>query len=170
MTHHCDLLSRHKKVDTKADNVDRTVLPNSLWVSTIFSPLMADLSIDYNKDSIAKLIQEAITNKKDIFRTQITDWNNTGTQLIYQGQLYIPIKQWQFAMKLTHDIPSMGHPGIYKTGSLLWLLRDAQLLEMRFGRRSKISHTTTKRLCEIADVSHCYLDYKDKEAVIRTKA
>ena len=44
------------------------------------------------------------------------------------------------------------------------MLQDAQLLKMRFGRRSKISHTTTKQLCEIADVSHCYSDYKDEEA------
>ena len=42
-------------------------------------------------------------------------------------------------------------------------------LEMGFGWRLKVSHTTMKILCEIADISFCYLDYKDEEAVVRTK-
>ena len=42
------------------------------------------------------------------------------------------------------------------------MLRDAQQLEMEFGWRSKFSHTTTKRLCEIVDISLYYSDYKDK--------
>ena len=50
------------------------------------------------------------------------------------------------------------------------MLRDAQQLEMEFGRRLKFSHTTTKRLCETVDVSHHCSDYKDEEADVRTKA
>ena len=49
------------------------------------------------------------------------------------------------------------------------MLRDAQQLEMEFGRRSKVSHTTTKQLCEIADISHCYSNYKDEEVDAWTK-
>ena len=34
-------------------------------------------------------------------------------------------------------------------------------LEMGFSQRSKVSHTTRKMSCEIADISLCYSDYKD---------
>ena len=44
------------------------------------------------------------------------------------------------------------------------MLRDAQQLEMRFSRRLKISHTTTKQLYEIAVISYCYENTKDEEA------
>ena len=43
------------------------------------------------------------------------------------------------------------------------MLRDAQLLEMEFGRRLKFSHTITKQLCEIAVIGYCYENTKDEE-------
>ena len=50
------------------------------------------------------------------------------------------------------------------------MLQDAQLLEMGFGQRLNVSHTTMKRLCEIAVIGYCYKNTKDEEADIRTKS
>ncbi|THH00880.1 hypothetical protein EW145_g7019 [Phellinidium pouzarii] len=116
-----DSLSRRPDYSTEPDE-ERTLLPNTLFIGRIDVNLHNRIKESQATDQLANTILRAKTlNIPSPFKFSLDDWTTDSDLLLFRKRIYIPDNKdlKQQILHLFHDLPSFGHPGIFKTTSLI---------------------------------------------------
>ncbi|THG94593.1 hypothetical protein EW145_g8110 [Phellinidium pouzarii] len=116
-----DSLSRRPDYGTEPDE-ERTLLPNTLFIGRIDVNLHNRIKESQATDQLANTILHAKTlNIPSPFKFSLDDWTTDSDLLLFRKRIYIPDNKdlKQQILHLFHDLPSFGHPGIFKTTSLI---------------------------------------------------
>ena len=117
-----DALSRRPDYLQGEDEEETTMLPNSLFISTLDISLRDRLIAATEQDLLAKEAIESI-QKTSIppLRSAITDWTIDNELILFKQRIYVPdnLTLRQEILHLHHDLPVMGHPGVFKTLELV---------------------------------------------------
>ncbi|THG92682.1 hypothetical protein EW145_g8625, partial [Phellinidium pouzarii] len=116
-----DSLSRRPNYGTEPDE-ERTLLPNTLFIGRIDVNLHNRIKESQATDQLANTILHAKTlNIPSPFKFSLDDWTTDSDLLLFRKCIYIPDNKdlKQQILHLFHDLPSFGHPGIFKTTSLI---------------------------------------------------
>ncbi|TFY50771.1 hypothetical protein EVJ58_g10896 [Rhodofomes roseus] len=118
-----DLLSRRSDHDTGADdNDDIVMLAPQLFVRAINADLLDRLRDCHEKEPMVKEAFDALLGKGPApAKTSLTDWQTDGNLVWYQSRVYVPPDAGlrRNVVRLYHELPSAGHPGIHKTTTLV---------------------------------------------------
>ncbi|THH01637.1 hypothetical protein EW145_g6879 [Phellinidium pouzarii] len=117
-----DSLSRRPNYGTEPDE-ERTLLPNTLFIGRIDVNLHNCIKESQATDQLANTILRAKTlNIPSPFKFSLDDWTTDSDLLLFRKHIYIPDNKdlKQQILHLFHDLPSFGHPGIFKTTSLIY--------------------------------------------------
>ena len=115
-----DLLSRRSDHGVEPDEM-RILIPDSMIINNInIDDLRERIQQELEKDALAQIILNAKTKKLPApAHVTLDDWAiDPNTQLLmFRKKLYIPDNRdlKQTILKLSHDVPTRGHPGIFKT-------------------------------------------------------
>ena len=88
-----DALSRHSDLcpDDKTDNMDITLLPNSLFVQTIDTEMHNLIATNLMKDNIIKDAIEALkSNGTRPIKSALSDWKIDNGLLFFKDRCYVP--------------------------------------------------------------------------------
>ncbi|THG98618.1 hypothetical protein EW145_g7394 [Phellinidium pouzarii] len=116
-----DSLSRRSDYGTEPDE-ERTLLPDALFIGRIDVDLHNRIKDAQTTDQLANTILRAKTlNIPSPFKFSLDDWTIDSNLLLFRKHIYIPDNKdlKQQILHLFHDLPSFGHPGIFKTTSLI---------------------------------------------------
>ncbi|THH03083.1 hypothetical protein EW145_g6539 [Phellinidium pouzarii] len=116
-----DSLSRRSDYGTEPDE-ERTLLPDALFIGKIDIDLHNRIKDAQTTDQLANTILRAKTlNIPSPFKFSLDDWTIDSNLLLFRKHIYIPDNKdlKQQILHLFHDLPSFGHPGIFKTTSLI---------------------------------------------------
>ncbi|THG97514.1 hypothetical protein EW145_g7600 [Phellinidium pouzarii] len=116
-----DSLSRRSDYGTEPDE-ERTLLPDALFIGKIDVDLHNCIKDAQTTDQLANTILHAKTlNIPSPFKFSLDDWTIDSNLLLFRKHIYIPDNKdlKQQILHLFHDLPSFGHPGIFKTTSLI---------------------------------------------------
>ncbi|THH01894.1 hypothetical protein EW145_g6836 [Phellinidium pouzarii] len=116
-----DSLSRRPDYGTEPDE-EQTLLPNTLFIGRIDVDLHNRIKESQATDQLANTILRAKTlNIPSPFKFSLDDWTTDSDLLLFRKRIYIPDNKdlKQQILHLFHDLPSFGHPGIFKTTSLI---------------------------------------------------
>ncbi|THH00881.1 hypothetical protein EW145_g7016 [Phellinidium pouzarii] len=116
-----DSLSRRPDYGTEPDE-ERTLLPNTLFIGRIDVELHNHIKESQATDQLANTILRAKTlNIPSPFKFSLDDWTTDSDLLLFRKRIYIPDNKdlKQQILHLFHDLPCFGHPGIFKTTSLI---------------------------------------------------
>ncbi|THG96303.1 hypothetical protein EW145_g7803 [Phellinidium pouzarii] len=116
-----DSLSQRSDYGTEPDE-ERTLLPDALFIGKIDVDLHNCIKDAQTTDQLANTILCAKTlNIPSPFKFSLDDWTIDSNLLPFRKHIYIPDNKdlKQQILHLFHDLPSFGHPGIFKTTSLI---------------------------------------------------
>ena len=92
------------------------MLPDQLFISTLDISLRDRLIAATEQDLLAKEAIESI-QKTSIppLRSAITDWTIDNGLILFKQRIYVPdnLTLRQEILHLHHDLPVMGHPGVF---------------------------------------------------------
>ena len=95
-----------------------TVLPDSMFIQKIYIPLQDRILSAMEEDHFGRQAIISITQAGlPPLKSMITDWKVEEGLLFYKNRLYVPANLGlrREILELHHDLPVMGHPGIFKT-------------------------------------------------------
>ncbi|THH08071.1 hypothetical protein EW145_g2953 [Phellinidium pouzarii] len=104
------------------DIPEQTLLPDALFIGKIDVDLHNRIKDAQTTDQLANTILRAKTlNIPSPFKFSLDDWTIDSNLLLFHKHIYIPDNKdlKQQILHLFHDLPSFGHPGIFKTISLI---------------------------------------------------
>lgn len=116
-----DSLSRRPDHGTEPSE-ERVLLPNTLFIGKIDIDLHNRIKDAQATDQLANTILRAKTlNIPSPFKFSLDDWTLDSDILLFRRRIYIPDNKSlkQEILHLFHDLPSFGHPGIFKTTALI---------------------------------------------------
>ncbi|KAI5115279.1 hypothetical protein M0805_000711, partial [Coniferiporia weirii] len=101
---------------------ERTMLPETIFIGKINVDLYTKIQMAQETDNFANTIRNAKRlNIPSPFRFSLEDWTTDAGLLRYQKRVYVPdetdIKRE--ILQMFHDLPSFGHPGLFKTAQLI---------------------------------------------------
>ncbi|KAI5115587.1 hypothetical protein M0805_008605 [Coniferiporia weirii] len=98
------------------------MLPEMLFIGKINVDLYTRIQTAQENDNFAATIRNAKLLKiPSPFRFSLDDWTTDSGLLRYQKRVYIPdqINIKREILQMFHDLPSFGHPGLFKTAQLI---------------------------------------------------
>ncbi|THG98615.1 hypothetical protein EW145_g7397 [Phellinidium pouzarii] len=116
-----DSLSRRSDYGTEPDE-EQTLLPDALFIGRIDVDLHNCIKDAQTTDQLANTILHAKTlNIPSPFKFSLDDRTIDSNLLLFCKRIYFPDNKdlKQQILHLFHDLPSFGHPGIFKTTSLI---------------------------------------------------
>ena len=119
-----DALSRRPdhRQGAEDDNVERTMLPDNLFVRLVDTHLAPKFQHLANQDRLFCDALAAIHhNGPPPIRSALTDWQEKDGLIFYRDRCYVPADESlrRDLIQQHHDSPAAGHPGKFKTLELL---------------------------------------------------
>lgn len=118
-----DALSRRPDYKEGEDKGEvATILPDSIFIATMEIPVMNRIKTTMIEDTFA---MEAVKGLKEArippLKSALEDWRIEDDLLFFKNRLYIPLNMnlRREIVSLHHDLPVMGHPGVFKTLELV---------------------------------------------------
>src|SRR5579864_3940316 len=74
---------------------------------------------EYNNDIFAQQVLQPLEKGITPIKSDISDWEIRDGLIFYKGKIYVPVALWKEMVKLYHDTPITGHPGIQKLTLLI---------------------------------------------------
>ena len=105
-----------------ADNTDLTLLLDHLFLNTFDLNLQTQIGSTTKQD---RVVSDALTalqmNGTPPMKSTLSDWWHKSGIVFYKDKCYVPndIGLWWEIVKQYHDLPPIGHPGHLKTLELL---------------------------------------------------
>ncbi|TFY52178.1 hypothetical protein EVJ58_g10156 [Rhodofomes roseus] len=99
-----------------------TLLPGHLFIRAINADLLDDVKACGEKEPLVKEAMDALLGHgPPPAKMSLADWATDGELVWYQDAVYVPpdMDLRRRVVKLYHDLPSAGHPGIQKTTVLV---------------------------------------------------
>lgn len=116
-----DALSRRPDHDDGSGDNDNTILlPDHLFVKALSIP--DELTSTKDRDWVVQEALKAIKGDGPFpMKSSLSDWETEGDLVRFKGMTYVRANEdaRREIVRQHHDLPSMGHPGIYKTTELV---------------------------------------------------
>src|ERR1700744_4667113 len=118
-----DALSRrpdHVQADEEEDPMvmPPLITPERIIANVAIRSTLLDLHKkileDLESDAFGQQIITAIKSRTTPFKSDLADWELRDGLIFYQKRIYVPVSLWKEVVKLYHDTPITGHPGISK--------------------------------------------------------
>src|SRR4030088_187702 len=88
-------------------------------IRTTLIDLHKAILTELSKDAFAKLILDALKQERTPFKSDLTDWELRDGLIFYHHRIYVLLPQRKEIVKLYHETPITGHPGIQKLTMLI---------------------------------------------------
>ena len=115
-----DTLSRHYDLcpNDEPDNMDITLLPDSLFIQTINTEMHNLIATNLMKDDIVKDAIEALkSNGTPPIKSVLSDWKINDGLLFFKDRCYVPNTPylWKRIVEHYHNSIAIEHPSQFKT-------------------------------------------------------
>ena len=115
-----DTLSHKDAQDTSLDNVDTSIVPNSIIINALDLELSSAIAKSTPSDPFVLRVLSALKEGSPLFScSSLSDWTFDNGHLYFKGQMFVPPSSHSALLHAIHSSPLSGHMGIFHTKAIL---------------------------------------------------